>query len=1034
MAAYHNLDLNDAAGWTSFASGGACCRVEADGAALRVDYDFRGEKGFVGIRRPFGDRLPDPFSFAFRIRGDGPRNALEFKLADRSNENAWRWRDESFALTPGGDQLTLRESDIEFAWGPAGGGRLKKAGAIELVIAAGPGGKGTFWIEDLKLVDRSSRDVPVITASTHTRGGLPSHVWTNDLEHGWRPSADDGEPWLQFEFTEPREYGGLIIDWGPRPANRRFVVEASDNGRTWKALYRVSKSAGRRSFVPLPGGDSRFLRLSFAGTVDVRHIEFQSFDFAKSRDDLYFSMAKRSAKGSFPRYLVRQQSYWTCAGSPNGESSALLNEEGLVEPDRGTFSIEPFLKVAGRLVTWADVKRRVRLEPGGLAIPTAEWKGKTVGLETTLFATGAGDQATLFIRYRVKNLVEQPQRIMLFAAIRPHQVSPPWQKWKTIGGVSEIREIAWNQDAVVVNDDKRIVPLTKPATFGALTFDEGLLTDALASERLPGQDHVRDPHGLASAALGFALALSPGQTQTVCLAVPFGPASRKGSATVDRLAALDCDAQFEEAVRTLGEATDQVTFQLPAGVPTAAADTFRTAAGQILINRDGPALQPGPRRYTRSWIRDGAIMGAALARAGNASPLAEFVRWYAPFQRKDGFVPCCVDREGPDPLVEHDSHGQLIYAAMEAFRFSHDQKALKSLWPALRKAAAYLETLTQQQPKSTSPHHAATFGLLPESASHEGYLAQPVHSYWDDFWGIRGLMDAAMAATELGHPDDAKRFAGAADALSRATQASIRQVIQSRQLDYVPGSVEWADFDPTATANALDLFADTAGLPEEQLRAMFQLFVTDSRQRHRGDVPWKNYTAYEIRIVGALVRLGWREEAQEFLEFYLSDRRPRAWNQWPEISWRDPRSPGHLGDVPHTWIGAEYMLVFASLFAYERESDSSLVIAAGIPATWITSRGLAAQGLGTWYGRLNLRMRRRRSELEIEIGGELRMPPGGIVLRPPCSAPIESVEVDGRRFSRFTTDEVHLDRPAGTVTITFEHAVAIQTAPHPQVP
>ena len=42
--------------------------------------------------------------------------------------------------------------------------------------------------------------------------------------------------------------------------------------------------------------------------------------------------------------------------------------------------------------------------------------------------------------------------------------------------------------------------------------------------------------------------------------------------------------------------------------------------------------------------------------------------------------------------------------------------------------------------------HRACFGLLPESVSHEGYLAQPVHSYWDDFWALRGFKDAAFMA------------------------------------------------------------------------------------------------------------------------------------------------------------------------------------------------------------------------------------------------------------------------------------------------
>ena len=45
----------------------------------------------------------------------------------------------------------------------------------------------------------------------------------------------------------------------------------------------------------------------------------------------------------------------------------------------------------------------------------------------------------------------------------------------------------------------------------------------------------------------------------------------------------------------------------------------------------------------------------------------------SPFQRPSGFVPCCVDRSGPDWLVEHDSHGQLVYGVRECFRFTGDR-------------------------------------------------------------------------------------------------------------------------------------------------------------------------------------------------------------------------------------------------------------------------------------------------------------------------------------------------------------------------
>src|SRR4029077_2110353 len=95
------------------------------------------------------------------------------------------------------------------------------------------------------------------------------------------------------------------------------------------------------------------------------------------------------------------------------------------------------------------------------------------------------------------------------------------------------------------------------------------------------------------------------------------------------------------------------------------AQAVRTAAAHVLIERSGPALQPGPRRYTRAWIRDGAIMAAALLRVGCRDEALAFVRWYAGFQAADGTVPCAVDEKGADWLVEHDSHGELVFAVAE---------------------------------------------------------------------------------------------------------------------------------------------------------------------------------------------------------------------------------------------------------------------------------------------------------------------------------------------------------------------------------
>ena len=150
-----------------------------------------------------------------------------------------------------------------------------------------------------------------------------------------------------------------------------------------------------------------------------------------------------------------------------------------------------------------------------------------------------------------------------------------------------------------------------------------------------------------------------------------------------------------------------------------------------------------------------------------------------------------------------------------------------------------------------------------------------------------------------------------------------------------------------------------------------------------------NYSAYEIRIIGALVKLGRRQDAMELIHYFLADRRPLAWNQWPEISWPDPTSPGHLGDLPHSWIGAEFILAVRSLFA--EESGDTLVIAAGIPLTWLAGHGIAVNAMPTWFGELNYELRLDESgALIATFHGELT-PPGGIILQAELPGEIASI-------------------------------------------
>ena len=118
---------------------------------MRLDYDFQGDARYATARKEVDLELPLDYQFSFWIRADAPVNNLEFKLIDPSGKNVWWVNRRDFSFPREWKKITVRKRDIEFAWGPAGGGELHHIGAIEIVVTAGTGGKGTVWIDDLAL-------------------------------------------------------------------------------------------------------------------------------------------------------------------------------------------------------------------------------------------------------------------------------------------------------------------------------------------------------------------------------------------------------------------------------------------------------------------------------------------------------------------------------------------------------------------------------------------------------------------------------------------------------------------------------------------------------------------------------------------------------------------------------------------------------------------------------------------------------------------------------------------------------------------
>jgi hypothetical protein len=116
-------------------------------------------------------------------------------------------------------------------------------------------------------------------------------------------------------------------------------------------------------------------------------------------------------------------------------------------------------------------------------------------------------------------------------------------------------------------------------------------------------------------------------------------------------------------------------------------------------------------------------------------------------------------------------------------------------------------------------------------------------------------------------------------------------------------------------------------------------------------------------------------------------------------------------------VGSDFVRSVLDLLAYERESDSTLVIAAGVPSAWVVEPpGLAVRGLSTSFGPLGYTLCERGGRIEARIDAGLRVPPGGVVLRAPGS--FRRASVNGSPAAIGPAGEVLLRQLPATVVLT----------------
>jgi len=853
--------------------------------------------------------------------------------------------------------------------------------------------RATGWgnsIYELALLAASN--APRLVASA--AGADPAALMDGMTTTIWRAASATGA-WVTLALAAPVELSGLTLH---RPAPHDCAVQcwSSSDGVAWMPASAWHALAGEHATVLFAPLTTSWLRVAFSGAVAcaIAELELACGGRLPGAERLYQLRARTGRPGWLPLWTSRHQEFWTITGIADHPQEMLLSEFGLVEPRKNAPCIQPFLLIDGKVATYADVAVTQALADKTLPLPRVIWQTNDWQLTISALAEGSATAACGYVEYALQNCGSHVLTASLALVVRPLQLNPPWQH----GGAAPIFTAAWTQllkvGATVPCGDAGMLTLTGdgapllwcPTTAlqrcGAQAWNNSDAGDALlAGAPLPAA--ACDKDGMASAAALFAFVLAPGAHATVPVALPLDSAC-----PVPDLRPTTFAAKSRDARRYWQNATAPDGLAIP---DPALANFARSTLGYIALTRDGAFFKPGPRNYNHTWMRDGSITSVAMLRYNRPALVRDFILACLPLIATNGWVPFLILETG-NPAgsgynittgegQEYDSQGEFVHLVQQYVAYTGDTKLLAQVYPTVRNALLFARDRRRCRMTDayrTDPAKQPYFGLLPESNSHEGYFPAR-HSYWDDFWVLRGFKDGAALARMSGHAGDARWMRAEAADLQHCIGASISTVVARTRIAYVPGCVELADPDPTSTAIALSACAAHHVLPFGLLTNTFARYCAYIRGRIYENKP-DSFTPYEARNVDALVRLGLRTEALALLRHLVNQcTRPPGWNHLAEVVHADPRSPAYLGDMPHTWVGADVLNAIRTLFVYE--TGGALVLGAGLDPAWL-AQGVAVTNLPTPYGLLSYSLKQTGATITCAARGTAHPPKGFRLMLP----------------------------------------------------
>lgn len=627
----------------------------------------------------------------------------------------------------------------------------------------------------------------------------------------------------------------------------------------------------------------------------------------------------------FTTNLTRRN--WTSIGVPGSRHEAMVDPAGVLTPGPFSWSVLPWLRDAsGRTILptmrwprlrqelagtgWTAVRTVVPLDGGG------EWSWTWEALELDGI-----EGALLSMRVDPADHASRPG-LSLGISLRP---------WNPLA-LGHINRLSYRERIWKVNGRPAVSLLSDPASRKVSDRGHG---DPLVDPRAGlSIDRLRSRSGIATAECGTGLA--PERAVDREDFSVFLPLDRVPSRALRTLGLRDV-RHARERMEALWRRESGLGARLtvPDRRLQEALDAVRA---RLHVFDDGDRFTPGTFLYHEHWFRDSAFLSLAFENLGLGDRVVPKLEGMPSRQRRDGFL---VSQTG-----EWDSNGQGLRMLALHVRRGGDPALADRLWDCVLKACGWIDRTRRLSEDVQGPHR----GLLPAGFSAE-HFGPNDHYFWDNFWSLAGLEDAAWLARLLGRERDAEklgRWAGDC----RADLAAATAWARDRAGGGLPCS-PYRTLDAAAVGNLVAISPLGVVRADEDWVGPTIEFLWSRCQRgglffqsivHTGLNPYLS-----VQLARVLQERG-DPRAWTVLQALLDAATP-TWC-WPEAI--HPRTGGGcMGDGDHGWSACEMVSLVRQFLV--REERGGLVLGEGLPHGWFRpGGGYRAEGLPTAHGRLDI--------------------------------------------------------------------------------